>query len=141
MDTILLATDGSEYARTAAVEAIDLAKREGATLHVVCVVDNRRFDEPALSAGELATIYAEEHADMNVTDVVLMAEAEGVSVEGDTRHGVPHEVVLEYADEVNADIVVVGEHGDHDEHFAGVGRKVDEASDREVRVVEATPTS
>jgi nucleotide-binding universal stress UspA family protein len=141
MDTILLATDGSEYARTAAVEAIDLAKREGATLHVICVVDNRRFDEPALSAGELATIYAEEHADMNVSDVEQMAEAEGVPVEGDTRHGVPHEVVLEYSDDVDADVIVVGEHGDHDEHFAGVGRKVDEASAREVRVVETHPAT
>jgi nucleotide-binding universal stress UspA family protein len=137
MDTVLLATDGSEYARAAARRAIDLAEEEGATLHVVCVVDQRRFDEPALSSAELATIYAEEHADVCVTEVTEMARGRDVAVEGDARHGIPHELILEYADEVDADVIVVGEHGDHEEHFSGVGRKVTELADCEVLVVGA----
>jgi nucleotide-binding universal stress UspA family protein len=137
MGTILLATDGSEHAREAAREAIDLAADRGATLHVICVVDQRRFDSPALSSAELATIYAEDHAAVCVREVTEMAEEREVRIEGDTRHGIPHEVILDYADEVDADVVVIGEHGEHDEHFSGVGRKVLEESDREVRVVEA----
>lgn len=136
MDTILLATDGSEYARHAARRAIELAAERGATLHVICVVDERRFDEPALSAAELATIYAEDHAALCVTEVADMAAARDVRVEGDTRHGLPHEVILAYAAEVDADVIVVGEHGDHEEHFSGVGRRVRELADREVVVVE-----
>jgi len=62
MGTILLATDGSADARQAAREALDLAEERDATLHVICVVDERRFDDPALSSAELATIYAEDHA-------------------------------------------------------------------------------
>jgi nucleotide-binding universal stress UspA family protein len=137
MSTILLATDGSEYARAAAKRAIELAAERGATLHVVCVVDQRRFDEPALSSAELATIYAEDHAIVSVEEVTGMAAERGVRVEGDTRHGIPEEVILQYADEVDADLVVVGEHGDHDEHFAGVGRAVTDRADREVMVVRA----
>jgi nucleotide-binding universal stress UspA family protein len=139
MSTVLIATDGSEYARSAASRAIELAEERGATLHVICVVDRRRFSEPALSSTELETIYAEDHAAVCVTAVTEMAADRDVTVEGDTRHGIPHEVILEYADEVDADLVVVGEHGDHEEHFSGVGQKVMELADREVIVVEATP--
>jgi nucleotide-binding universal stress UspA family protein len=137
MGPILLATDGSEYARHAAREAIELARQHGTTLHVICVVDERRFDHPALSSAELATIYAEDNAAVCVRDVSEMAADSGVRVEGSTRHGVPHEVILEYAEAVGADVIVVGEHGSHDVHFSGVGRGVVAGSDREVRVVEA----
>ncbi|MFB6159751.1 MAG: universal stress protein [Haloferacaceae archaeon] len=136
MGTVLLATDGSEYARRAAERAIDLADDRAATLHVICVVDQRRFDDPALGSSELATIYAEDHAALCVSEVTEMATERDVHVEGDTRHGVPDEVILDYADEVDADVILVGEHGTHEEHFSGVGRKVLERSDREVRVVE-----
>lgn len=137
MGTILLATDGSEYARQAAKQAIELAEDRGTTLHVICVVDQRRFDDPALSSAELATIYAEDHAALCVREVTEMADERNVRVEGDTRHGIPHEVIIDYADEIEADLILIGEHGEHEEHFSGVGRKVLEGSDREVRVVEA----
>lgn len=139
METILLATDGSEYARRAAREALDIAERRDATLHVICVVDERRFGDPALSSAELATIYAEDHAAVSVDEVIEMAEHRSVVVEGDTRHGIPHEVIVEYAAEVDADTIVVGEHGDHEEHFSGVGRHVSEQTDRDVVVIEAIP--
>ncbi|WP_435348855.1 universal stress protein [Haloarchaeobius sp. HRN-SO-5] len=137
MEHILLATDGSEYARQAARHAIELADEDGATLHVICVVDQRRFDDPALSSAELATIFADEHAAVCVEEVTKMAADTAVAVDGDIRHGVPHEVILDYADEVDADVIVVGEHGEHEEHFSGVGRKVADTADREVVVVEA----
>jgi len=38
---------------------------------------------------------------------------------------------------VGAATIVVGEHGDHDGHFSGVGRKVTELADRDVTIVEA----
>jgi nucleotide-binding universal stress UspA family protein len=111
---ILLATDGSESARRAAVEAIDLAAARDVPPYVPCVVDQRRFDDPALGAAELATTDAEDHAALTVEEVTAMA-----------------------ADEVDADVVVVGEHGDHTAHFSGVGRRVSSLADREVVVVDA----
>lgn len=139
MGPVLLATDGSEYAQKAAEQAIRLAKDRGTTLHVICVVDRRRFDEPARSSSELATIYAEDHATGCVAEVKEMAEESNVTVEGDTRHGIPHEIILEYANGVDADTIVIGEHGDHHTHFSGVGRKVTELADREVLIDKAEP--
>ena len=136
MPAILLAVDGSDYARAAADRAIDLAVERGADLHVLCVVDQRKFDEPALGSSELATMEAENHSHECVSEVAALADATDVTVSGDTRHGIPHELILEYADQVDADTIVVGAHGDHAEHFGGVGRKVIERADCEVVVVE-----
>lgn len=141
MGTILLATDGSEDARQAAREALDLAADRDTTLRVLCVVDERRFDDPALSSAELATVYAEDHAVISVDEVTAMAEDRPVTVEGDTRHGIPDEIIVAYADEMDADTIVIGERGDHEEHFSGVGRHVRDATDRNVMVVKAEPES
>jgi nucleotide-binding universal stress UspA family protein len=140
MDTILLATDGSEYARIAARRAIEIAADNDATVHALCVVDRNKFSEPALSAAELETIYAEDHAAMCVSDVADMAAEYDVPVEGDTRHGIPHEVILAVAEEVDADVIVVGEHGDHSKHFSGVGEKTSANAECDVLVVEAMAT-
>jgi nucleotide-binding universal stress UspA family protein len=138
MNAIVLATDGSEYARVAAERAIEIAAEHGAQLHVVCVVDSEKFSEPALSAAELETIYAEDHAAVCVADVAELAAEYDVVVEGDTRHGIPHEVILAVAEEVDADLIVVGEHGDHTKHFSGVGEETRANAEREVLVVTAT---
>lgn len=135
MSTVLLATDGSEHARRAAERAIEVASERGVTLHVLCVVDQRVHSEPGLSTDELSTIAAEDHGHDCVAEVSSMAADSDVTVEGDVRHGTPHELVMEYADEIDAEAVVVGEHGDHSEHLGGVGRRLVEESPREVIVV------
>ena len=135
MGTIVLATDGSEFANAAAVTAIDLAKQSRDTLRIICVVEREKFSEPALSSGELATIDAEYRAGNCISEVSEMAADEGVTVEGVTRHGVPHQTILEYAAEVGADRIVVGEHGDHDRHFSGVGKELAKAAETDVIVV------
>jgi nucleotide-binding universal stress UspA family protein len=136
MAGIVLATDGSEYADTAAREAIALAREHDTTLHVICVVDRRKYSEPTLSSAELTTIGAEDHADRCVATVAEMA-GDDITVDGVARHGIPHETILDYAAELDADYIVVGEHGDHEKHFSGVGRRLTELSDRDVLVVPA----
>lgn len=134
METVLLATDGSEYATRAAETAIELASERGARLHVLCVVDRRKFDEPALSSDELATIEVEDHARESFETVVEKAGDAGVSAVHERRHGVPQTEILEYAEDIDAGAIVVGEHGVREEHFGGVGRRVARRSDREVIV-------
>ncbi|MFC7225773.1 universal stress protein [Salinirubellus salinus] len=56
---------------------------------------------------------------------------------GRTCHGVPPDEILAYADRIDASVIVVGEHGEHAEHFGGVGRAVADRADREVVVVSA----
>jgi nucleotide-binding universal stress UspA family protein len=137
MNTIVLATDGSDYARAAARQAIDIAHEKDATIYALCVVDSTKFAEPALSSAELETIYAEDHAAMCVAEVAEMAADYDVAVEGDTRHGVPDDVILTVADDLEADLIVVGEHGDHDKHFSGVGERTRAHAECDVLVVEA----
>lgn len=136
MGSIVLATDGSEYAREAASRAVELAADRAVPLYAICVVDQRRFNDPALSSTELATIYAEEHAAMCISEVAEMGESYDVDVSGVVRHGIPEKVILDFASEVDAEVIVIGEHGDHDEHLAGVGERVADRSDREVVIVD-----
>lgn len=140
MEHVLLATDGSEYATKAADRAIDLAAERGSTLHVLSVVDRRKFDEPALSSDELATIEGEDRARECIESVIGLAEAAGVPAVHEHRHGIPQETILKYAEEVGAETIVIGEHGAHDDHCGGVGRRVAKSADREV-IIAGTNTS
>lgn len=135
-DTILVATDGSEHARQAVGHAIELAGEHGATLHVLAVIDRRVHNEPGLSTNELVTIETEDWYRECLAGVEQQAATAGIDVECKVCHGIPPERILEYADEVDADVILVGVHGDHATHLGRVGRTVLEESDREIRVVE-----
>jgi nucleotide-binding universal stress UspA family protein len=47
------------------------------------------------------------------------------------------ELATIYAEDMGADVIVLGEHGDHDEHFRVVGWKIAGQTDRDVEVAEA----
>lgn len=126
MTTVVLATDGSEHARGAAERAVEYAAGDDGALHVVHVIDRRKYEEPAISSDELAAIQAEDRGRDAMDEAAELAAGTDVSVLGDTRHGVPHEEIVAYADDVDADAIVVGRHGDHEEHIGGVARKVRE---------------
>jgi nucleotide-binding universal stress UspA family protein len=135
MAGILLATDGSDYAKEAEDRAIELARQHGEPLHVLCVVDRREFSESALSSGQLACIKAEDEGYECVTEVASRASDLGVEVESETCHGIPEDDIVEYAQRIDANLIVMGRHGDHKNHLGGVGRKVKRRSNRETLVV------
>lgn len=135
MDTVLLATDGSDDDRTAARQAVDLARQEGADLDVLCVVDRRKYNEPAYSSDELVTIQTEDRGQAYIEAVTALAADAGVEVAGEVCHGVPHETILEHADAVDADLIVVGEHESHARHVGGIRRRAPREADRNVVVV------
>lgn len=134
MTAILLATDGSEDARRAAEYAITLARERDAVLHVLCVVDRRTLDEPALGSEELATILVEDTCRTAIETIRTMARRAGVPVEWRSEHGLPHESIHERAVDVDADRIVVGHHGSEGQHLGGVRRRLLELTDREVLV-------
>ncbi len=110
---IVVGTDGSERAAVAVTEALDLAKDTGARLHVIHAV------HPAVEVG-----YTESKAGQLTIDKLrdgvegfkkaLLAEADrrGVSAEvhnpGTTD---PADALLEAAETLDADVVVVGNKG------------------------------
>jgi nucleotide-binding universal stress UspA family protein len=133
--TILAAVNSSKHSQQAVEEALAVASEHDATLHVLGVVDRQRHDEPGLGTGELVTIEAEDQYNEFLKGLKQRAQQADVVLECDVQHGVPHKCILEYADEIDADVIFLGQHGDHRTHIGGVGRRLVAESDREVRVV------
>jgi nucleotide-binding universal stress UspA family protein len=111
-DDLVLPTDGSEGTAAAAEHAAALAEAFGATVHVVSVADERnRFETP--SAGLAADAWDErEHERAEIAaEETAAALPDDVTAESVVVEGVPHEAIVEYAAETDADAVVMGTHG------------------------------
>ncbi|MFC6718414.1 universal stress protein [Natrialbaceae archaeon GCM10025810] len=103
--TLLIATDGSEASSRAVDHAIELAEQLDATLNVLSVTgegpqaenkqDHMRTDPDA-----------ETHE--AIEDVERRATDANVEVVGETRPGVPQETIINYGEEIDADVIVVG---------------------------------
>ncbi|WP_311172027.1 universal stress protein [Halobellus ordinarius] len=108
-DDILIPTDGSEGTRGAIEHGIDLATKYGATLHTLYVV-NTNVTVETTSAQTLAAL--EEIGQEAIDEVTQQAEAADVeTIEGTVAQGVPHHAILDYVDENDVDLVVMGTHG------------------------------
>ncbi|ELY47538.1 universal stress protein [Natronorubrum sulfidifaciens] len=111
-ETILIPTDGSDHAEAAAETAIELATIHDAAVHVVCVADtgplgDLRLPGDAASAEEAMRGRAQAHVD----SIVERADAAGLDVTGTVLEGPPEHELLEYADEVGVDLVVMATRG------------------------------
>ena len=105
---ILIPTDGSEGAERAIDRGLELAETYGATVHALYVVQPVHTAE---YTGDqiLNALRAEgERATAAVAD---RGKEREIPVETDVRTGTPHREILEYADEHDADLVVMGTHG------------------------------
>src|SRR3954452_11933615 len=110
--TIVVGTDGSEPAERAVREAIAIAARDSARLHVVTAFhDPAMFRERIASGATTVNINLREVGDTVAARAVREAEAEGVEVTSHAREGDPAEAILETASEQNADLIVVGNRG------------------------------
>ena len=102
---ILLATDGSEDARLAARAAASLAGNAGAELHVVHAWQS--VPHPAIDAD-----YYEEVARRVLEEQVEFVAGVGAAViEGHLVMGAPVDVILDLAEEMGAELVVMGSRG------------------------------
>ena len=108
MKTILLAYDGTEQSERALVRAAEVAKAFDAAVHVTSVAPDARERtrngplrslRPALRA----------HAAARELRQARLAE-EGVVAVLAPAHGDPVEAILEIADKVDADLIVLGSH-------------------------------
>jgi nucleotide-binding universal stress UspA family protein len=131
VDTILLATDGSEHAQRATAHALALAKREQAMLEAIFVVDTRELGEPALSSVEILIDEYEDRGREVLREVSEAAEKHDITVEMRCCHGVPSQEILALADAVDADLIVIGERGEtHRIKEGEVARALRRADDR-----------
>jgi nucleotide-binding universal stress UspA family protein len=105
-DTIVVATDGSEQAQATVEHAATLAESVGATVYVVTVVETR---SNPLKFGVEDVAELNEAAGELVDEIVDVYD--DIDVRGEIRRGNPTEVLLEYVEEVDADLLVVGKSG------------------------------
>jgi len=110
-ERILVPTDGSEHARRAAEHAFSIAETLDATVSVLGVADMYEAAGP-FDAGGVSQEYVDRIAEdsrAHVDDVAEMAD--GVPVETHVEVGTPRKAILTFADEHDADLIVVGTHG------------------------------
>jgi nucleotide-binding universal stress UspA family protein len=135
-DRILLPTDGSEQSAEAEQQALALAEQFDAALYALHVIDTRHLSEPALSSMELPTDEAEDTAMALLKEVVQAGEDRGIDVTSRCCHGVPHDEILAYADEIDADLIVMGYRGhSHAEKIGSVVDRVLRETDRQTLAI------
>lgn len=138
-DDILVPTDGSEGVTEAITHGFDLATRYGATVHALYVIDNSRGESSLMSAGEgSTTTQLREEGQRAVEDITTRGEDADVEVVTEVRESVPHDGILEYSDDHDIDIIVMGSHGRSGVSrflFGSVTERVLRLTDRPVLVV------
>ena len=114
--SIVVGTDGSETAEKAVDAAIDLAKLNGATLELVSAyepVSNQRLRRAAVDAPADMEWMIHRRAEVDATlhNAAQRATAAGVPVREHAREGDAADAILDVAEELGADLIVVGNKG------------------------------
>jgi nucleotide-binding universal stress UspA family protein len=107
----MIGTDGSEKAQEAVERAIDIAETYDAAPHATTVVNTARYGEPALSSTELVLDELEDRGHRQLKEIREIGADRGVQVVTKCFHGTPSEEIIRYAQEHDADLIVLGSHG------------------------------
>lgn len=116
-ERILHPTDGSTGSAHVALQALNLAKQYDATVHTLHVVDADVKSLLSESGGRIDEL--KSRGKTGIEMVERMAESHDVNLVSDIREGEPAETIIEYADEIDASVIVAGTHG-----RTGVRRRV-----------------
>lgn len=142
-DEILVPTDGSDAATRALDHALDIAGQYDARIHALYVVDANAYS--TLEAGTDVVITAlEEEGNEAIEAVADRAAAAGVETVTEVTTGTVHRTIIEYADDHDIDLIVMGTHGRRglDRYLLGsVTEKVVRASDVPVLTIRAAEKS
>jgi nucleotide-binding universal stress UspA family protein len=115
---ILVPTDGSETAIKAVKYAADLAKKVGAEVTLLGVIEKNFYAAPSLPATAIPTHLTEpieEYVRQALTEMLKENEKlynqRGIPVKTVLRSGYPVEEILKEAEKSQADLIVIGSHG------------------------------
>ncbi|MBS1883128.1 MAG: universal stress protein, partial [Actinobacteria bacterium] len=113
---IVVGTDGSDTAEGAVGQAIDLATLTGATLSVVSAfqpVSKRRIqgEQEGAPADIANQIGPREDVNLILDAAAAKARAEGIEVQTHPVQADPADAILNVAEEIKADLIVVGNKG------------------------------
>ena len=116
-ESILVGTDGSDGAAIAVAHAAELARLGGGTLHLVSVgkpVTAAMLAGDPLAGSVALQVPPEElkaELDSVLERAAAPARAAGIKVELHSVIGSPAEMLVELAEHINADVIVVGNRG------------------------------
>jgi nucleotide-binding universal stress UspA family protein len=116
--TILLPTDGSDCSAKAMAYALSFAKQYGGRIVALHVIDRRWEEQTRIVVAEVGQDltqkiqagYAEE-ARRILREVADAAGKVGVPVETTVLTGIPSEEISRLAQELSADLIIMGTHG------------------------------
>jgi nucleotide-binding universal stress UspA family protein len=114
--SIVVGTDGSDTATQAVLQAVDLARSVGAKIELVSAyepVAGQRLREERRQAPEDLqwAINPREDVDATLETAAQVARDAGVTAELYARQGDPADAILDVAEELQADLIVVGNKG------------------------------
>lgn len=114
-DDVLVPTDGSKAARNGAIQAIKFAQRNGATLHVLYAMDMGDADYVAVPSDITETRKRlEKKGQQFVAEIEELATEADVPCVTSVTSNTPIEAIIEYVDEHDIDLVVMGKRGRSD---------------------------
>jgi len=106
---IVIATDGSENTQRAISYGIEIAKLSGATVHALYVVDTTSFSSIPIDAGwEAMYETLRTEGENAISKVKEHGEVSGVEVREVLLEGHPSNEIIDFAENNNADLIVVG---------------------------------
>lgn len=110
---ILIATDGSENARRAASYGVNIAKATGAEVHALYIISTQHAvtTRTVMGWSEAFEEYLANKGGVAIADVEKLGKEAGVKVEPVFLKGIPADKILNYAEENNIDLIVMGTHG------------------------------
>lgn len=140
---ILIATDGSEPNKKAVTYGIELARLSGAKVNVAYVVDTAAFASVPMDAGwEMMYELLQKEGTEAIQQIVDDAKASGIDIEGSLLEGHPSHEIIEFSQNNEIDVVVLGTLGKSglDRFLLGsVAEKVTRNSKVPVLVVRGNP--
>jgi nucleotide-binding universal stress UspA family protein len=116
---ILVTTDGSETALKASRYAIDMAKKLGASIIILSVIDNRSLqsyytappEATAMNIRETMEDFLREAAKRDVERVKKLCEKKGVLCRAIISTGHPAEEIIKEAERSRSNLIILGSHG------------------------------
>jgi nucleotide-binding universal stress UspA family protein len=143
LETIAVGTDGSQTATKAVQFALDLAERFGARVVFISayrpVSESRLRKEQKEAPQELQwSINPAEDVEAALRDVEELADERGLKWTSEAREGDPADVLVDLAEEHDADVLVIGNKGMQRRVLGSVPNSVSHKANCSVMIVKTT---
>jgi nucleotide-binding universal stress UspA family protein len=108
VSTYVVGVDGSDTAAKAAARAGELAQATGATIHVVCAYTGRGATTTIGVGSDVYSVSDHDVAAQVAEQQAAVYRTSGISTTQSAIDGKPAAVILDEAERVKADLIVVG---------------------------------